>query len=187
MPKILFKGSQRLGTAAADCTGAIGAAVLSCEGAFLPEERQDGNTRKSQRGGRPRFAPKRASDNPSYPALALVQWCESLLAGAECSYTGSVVTDAERDLIVRCLVTFLQHCGTEILPRASIEVVKSILKLLDSSATLASDVSRLLEALKEALSGCKAQDLAQVLPDLLDVLLGCAVDPAIDQTTRYVS
>ena len=189
VPKLLFVGSQRVGWAAAECTGAIGAAILSCQGATLPEERQERDNKKSQRGGRRSAASapvKRQTDtSTSYPPFALIRWCESLLKGEECTYTGAVVSASERELVLRCMRAFLRHCGSELLPKASIHTVRALLKLLDSPHTHVSYVSAMLDLLREALAGCKPQEGAQVLPDLLDVLLGWAVDPAADQSTRY--
>lgn len=184
VPKVLFMGSQRLGLAAAECAGAIGAAILSCQGASLPEERQDKDNRKPHRGGRRSSTPVKRHTETSYPPFALLKWCESLLAGSECSYTGAAVSNAEREFVLSCLRAFLRHCGSELVPKASIHVIRSLLKLLDSSHTQASYVSGLLEVTREALSGCKTLELAQVLPDLLDVLLGWAVDPATEYSTR---
>jgi hypothetical protein len=188
VPKVLFLGSHRLGLAAAECIGAIGAAILSCQGASLSEERQEPHKRKPQRGGRRSTAPvNRIVEVQSYPPFALVQWCEALLEGAECSYTNAVVSQTERELVLLCLRAFLRHCGNALVPRASIQVVRSLLKLLDSPKVRASHVSGLLEALREAVPGCVPQELAQVLPDLLDVLLGWAVDPATESSTRCAS
>ena len=94
------------------------------------------------------------------------------------------MTSSERELILRCLMAFLRHCGAELLPKASMHTVHAVIKLLDSARTQACHVSLLLELLREALAGCKTQELGQVLPDLLDVLLGWAVDPTADQATR---
>jgi hypothetical protein len=185
VPKLLFLGSQRLGLAATEFAGAVGAAILSCQGASLPGERQEPHNRKLQRGGRRSSAPvKRNTEVQSYPPFVLVQWCETLLAGAECSYTSGSVSQTERELVLLCFKAFLRHCGSELLPRASIQVVRSLLKLLDSANTEASYVIGLLDVLKEALPDCKPQELAQVLPDVLDVLLGWAVDPATEHSTR---
>lgn len=167
--------------------GAIGAAILSCQGASLPEERQERDNRKPQRGGRRSSAPvKRQTEAAqSFPPFALLRWCQSLLGGSECSYTGTVLTPAEQELILQCLGAFLRHCGSDLLPRASMHVVRTILKLLDSAKTQASYVNGLLELLNQGLSGSIPQEIAQMVPDILDVLLGWAVDPTTQHSTRY--
>jgi hypothetical protein len=180
----MFSGSQRVGVATAECLGAMGASILACDGATLPHP-DNPERKKPQRDGR--GAPAKGSlRGPTYAGLVLPTWAEALLSGTESIYTGAQLSEDQHKLVLRCVKAFLVHCGKEVLPLASMRVARMCQRLLDANQTEARHLQGYLELMKAASAGWNAHEVAQMLPDMLDVLLGWAVDPATPHACRRV-
>lgn len=188
VPKLLFVESERVAQAASKCVGALGAAIFHNQGASIP---QRGKPENKQRGGRKTgtgaVPPHRSGGQAAsiqLHATVLLEWATGVLKGESGPHTRHAISDDQRTWVLQALQRFMQCCPAELQPTAALQVMKTIQALLDAPSTAARDLSAYLEVLSEAIRFMRAVDIGTLLPDMIDVFLGWAVDPTSTQPCR---
>eukprot|EP00892_Ulva_mutabilis_P006372 jgi/Ulvmu1/4106/UM019_0085.1 len=191
VPRLLFAESERVSQAAAICTGALGAAIYHSQGATAPQ-RSKPDSKRPQRGrksssvGGQSHRSTGTSASIQLPPTILITWAEGLLKGQPCPQTGYTVLDGQRPLVLQALNHCLQNCPAELQPAVALHVMKAMQTLLDSAVTDTRHLPGYLELMHDAVRLAHAADVGKLLPDMIDVFLGWAVDPTSTQACRVL-
>lgn len=186
VPKLLLTESERVAEAAATCIGVLGAAIYHSQGASIQQRSKSESTR-SQRGRKVSSGPS-PSHRPigltQLPSAILITWAEGLLRRQAHPEVAQGISDGQRALVLQALQTFLHSCPADLQPSAALHITKTIQALLDSAMTDTSHLDGYLELMLDAVRFMHDADIGKLLPDMLDLFLGWAVDPSSTQASR---
>lgn len=189
-PRLIFAESERVAKAASECLGALGAAIYHSQGATIPQ-RGKPDAKRPQRGGRkpgPGSGPSQRPGMQNGPtqlhAAILLEWATGILNGESPLPKRAVMSGTQYTLVMQALQHFVQCCPAELRSSAAFKVMKTIQALLDAPSTKSGHLLSYLEVLLDVAPHAHPTDTGMLLPDMIDVFLGWAVDPSSTQPCR---
>jgi hypothetical protein len=193
IPRLLFSSSERVHRASCACLGALGAAIYSARRAvFVSDPGAKPVRKRAQRGARRAvhsFSERDASAQtaPStinITPLILLEWAEGLLSGGKCAFTGESLTPDERIRVLQSVQAMTVIARPEVEAELSAHVMHFLQNLLDAEVTAICDLAEILNIMLATIVRCKPQAVGKLLPDIVDVFLGWALDPKCSQPLR---
>ena len=200
LPPLLCSNFPRISSAAADTLATLGAAIYVATGALVPPAAPAADRgaaapprgRGARRKGRPDAAANAQTaanwpdgDGEPVPATAVVTWAEGVLAGGPGpGPDGAPASEDERARVHTVLTGLVSEGVGAARPALAGHVLRSVQRLLEASATTAAQLPAYLEVLLAAVQAAPPVDTGRLLPDLVDVFLGWALDPACSQPAR---
>ena len=118
------------------------------------------------------------------PPLAVLTWACALLTGKPCSHSGTPATAAERELLLIVLNGHVSADAGAAKARIAPPLLRALQRVLDADATNAAHLPGLLDAMHAAVEACTPGEAGAVLPDIVDVFLGWALDAECSQEAR---
>ena len=124
------------------------------------------------------------------PATHAVSWAVSQLAQAQSSSSDSSSGSQASKLVVhKQLVAVVTNMikPAKAAPSAALaaHILRAMQRLLDADTTTAAQLPAYLDIMLAAMQVSAAADAGPVLPDILDVFLGWALDSSCDQQSRW--
>jgi hypothetical protein len=133
------------------------------------------------RGGSPR---SRADGTTEHvPAGAMLAWAIGVLTGGPCSHTNEV-TSGHRELVLSAVCGMVAPDVGTVRTRLAVHVLHAFHRLMDAFATTAEQLPGYLETMHCVVEACNPSDVGRLLPDIVDVFLGWALDAECSQDSR---
>jgi hypothetical protein len=200
LKELLVSGPHRVAHAAAEGLGAVGATIAFAGGAVVtaaadapptPKPRtppsQRGRGRGRNRGGRTSDSagsarggtPQRRQPDQAIAGSVLFDWATALLI------QGGPPAAEDRAKALKALASALQVASAQRRSEFAARMLRAVHQMVEHPATAVGHLPAYIALMQECVGAAKPQHVGALLPDVLDVFVAWALDPATPADVRY--